>query len=255
MDSTDFDFSAAASNSFKQQQDIRQFPFRIPLRPQESGRAYLLRAAECLGFSSVSNLLKFAGITWSQLYDANSVKKLSQLLRLENSKDLQQQMFVYASSQDEFGSVMFLGHPIPARHLNKTNPRICPRCLAEQEFCSAVWELVCVTDCPFHGCQMLDRCSNCGDPIKWLRPGVSVCRCGHDFRWEGLTPSKWSSTECMRLIYSAVGYVNHEKLPSTQLQFPELARNSLAFLLDLVPRLVSALDKTCVSIPVATCQS
>ena len=48
------------------------------------------------------------------------------------------------------------------------------------------------------------------------------------------------------------GYVNHEKLQSTQLQFPELARNSLSFLLDLVPRLVSALDKTSASIPVAT---
>lgn len=212
----------------------QQFPVRVPLLPYESGRAYLLKAAEHLGFNSIRHLLRFAGISWGDLYEPEVVKTLCHLLRLDNPEALQQQLFVRCVGQEGPASVLFLGHVIPVAHLNKKYPRVCPRCLAEKGVGSALWELTCVTVCPIHACKLVDHCSNCDELITWLRPGLMVCRCGHDLRRERLVPSKWYVVEYTRLIYGVFGCEVGRKRSKKVLSLPEIYQFEFSVLTSLI---------------------
>lgn len=234
---------------------IQQFPVRIPIQPYESGKAYLLRVAGKLGFNNLNHLLRFIGITWSDLYKQEVLPVLSHLLRLESSQELAQHFFIHGETQKWSSSVTLLGHEVPIAHLNKTSCRICPRCLAEMGGCTVFWELAYVTVCPHHRCKLVDHCSYCGEPISWFRPGLTACLCGHDLRQEKVIPANWHVVEYTKLIYSAYGFEFGRKNSKKVLPFPELYEQDLNFLLALIPLMTSADKITNVSVPIAHLQS
>lgn len=59
-------------------------------------------------------------------------------------------------------------------------PKVCPRCLAENGWCEAFWDLRMAIACPIHRVLLVDRCEHCGRELTWRRGKVSRCRCGHD---------------------------------------------------------------------------
>lgn len=76
----------------------------------------------------------------------------------------------------------FFGHPLPQHMIRPMRPKICPQCLLETGYCHRRWDLLLVTTCPVHGCMLIDECPKCKRNITWVRAGVSICRCGFDWR-------------------------------------------------------------------------
>jgi len=77
--------------------------------------------------------------------------------------------------------------------------QFCPLCLAESCYLRAIWRLAFVTVCPVHGCELLDRCPQCGTPFHFHRGEMgdrnratgspALCfKCGHDLRGATATP-------------------------------------------------------------------
>lgn len=54
------------------------------------------------------------------------------------------------------------------------------------------WELSLVIACPKHFIDLLDECPHCKQPLRWDRPGLTTCRCGHDIT---VAPTKRCSVE------------------------------------------------------------
>ena len=44
------------------------------------------------------------------------------------------------------------------------------------------WMTRAAPACAKHGYGLLQKCVSCGAPIRWARPGVSVCRCGRFYK-------------------------------------------------------------------------
>jgi hypothetical protein len=82
--------------------------------------------------------------------------------------------------KDEY--LMIFNHYIHYDLICRENPKICPRCLAEQNYCRKVWELVPITACPIHQCLLIDHCPKCSKKIDWARPKIHLCHCKLDFR-------------------------------------------------------------------------
>jgi hypothetical protein len=73
----------------------------------------------------------------------------------------------------------YAGHFIPLQnYLNRIAPRVCPECLAENDFCRVTWDFSSVTACPKHERLLVDQCPGCMKAISWQRPGVDICQCG-----------------------------------------------------------------------------
>lgn len=60
--------------------------------------------------------------------------------------------------------------------------QLCPDCLKESLYSRLLWDSQMSKICPIHRCNLLDKCPQCQQQIKWSRPGVARCQCGFDFR-------------------------------------------------------------------------
>lgn len=72
---------------------------------------------------------------------------------------------------------------------NMQASRFCPLCLQEEPVWQAGWELYFHDACPVHGVWLVDKCSSCGQTVRWDREAVMRCQCGADLRQE-------SAAEC-----------------------------------------------------------
>jgi hypothetical protein len=82
------------------------------------------------------------------------------------------------------GSVRYwmFNEPV-SRTLIGTKPKICPDCLAEQNYCRKIWDLTIMTVCPLHRCSLISSCPQCQQPLRWHRNEVARCHhCGVDWR-------------------------------------------------------------------------
>lgn len=75
---------------------------------------------------------------------------------------------------------LFFGNQVSVNHLRSHHPAVCPRCLAERQAVSGLWDLRAVCTCPQHGNWLIDQCPRCGELLKWNRGGVRRCHCGFD---------------------------------------------------------------------------
>ena len=98
-------------------------------------------------------------------------KKLNDLLYLE-----------IKSGINVYRPFTFFDKPIDQHFITRANPRICSRCIAEQNYCRKIWEFSLATTCPIHKCFLLDRCPNCLRNLDWARPKINLCYCKFDFR-------------------------------------------------------------------------
>jgi hypothetical protein len=60
--------------------------------------------------------------------------------------------------------------------------KLCPLCLRESGLARMVWMTRAAPACSRHGYSLLQKCESCGKPIRWARPGVSICRCGRFYK-------------------------------------------------------------------------
>lgn len=121
-------------------------------------------------------------------------------------------------------------------HIRLSRPQICARCLVEQRYASAIWDISMVTSCPLHAIQLIDHCPGCRRCISWRRPDLWTCHCGTDFSSDKPTRATsdelWLSQHIEWLVFRESGTFFN----------PTLSRHVLAaFGLDTLLRVVRAL--------------
>ena len=89
-----------------------------------------------------------------------------------------------AATADQFKILTHTLGGRPSKYLNLRAPVICPKCIAENRFISAFWDLAAVRACPHHGVVPLKRCHACDRPLSWHRQGLARCRCGAELLHE-----------------------------------------------------------------------
>lgn len=191
---------------------------RVPPIFGESRRGYLRRVAREFIYDDVFSLLELAELSEGAIQSHQFAEILAYVLRLGVQEWLH--LSNGASARQKRGEVCFLGTNISSRELVTTHPRLCILCLREQLVERAVWELSLVTNCPFHRCQLLDRCPSCGRRTRWNRAAVHLCLCGFDFRCADPKCAPIEEVAITVLIEHAAGY-QHDCNPFRELGLPQ----------------------------------
>lgn len=153
-----------------------QLPYRPDIYPMESGRGYLIRVADELGYKTPNKLLNVISTNLKEINQENNLINLSHLLR-QQFDSFNSHFYLNEWSGSTWS---FLGNNIPFLkcYVNLNHPRICPKCLSESHICNALWDLKLVTVCPIHTCELIDTCPKCKNNLNWNRPSVDKCICG-----------------------------------------------------------------------------
>ena len=98
---------------------------------------------------------------------------------------------------------------------------LCPECLKESPYARFLWDVEINKVCHIHRYNLVNKCPQCRQTIKWLRPSVVECKCGFDFRDLTVTDATdsqvnfalyragyWGNSECMKLVKAAYGEDN-----------------------------------------------
>lgn len=186
----------------------QQIPFRIEIKPFESGRGYLLRLAEQLEYSGPLLIKNLAGIGYSGPSQHSDIRKLANFLR-QDPADLSEHFYVCVDQKASSFRVPFLGQQLHRDFFNFGCSKICPKCLIDGRPVPAIWDLNLVTACPEHGCQLVTSCFRCGRSLSWLRPRLYRCSCGADLRNTDEIKADVSEICIASLIERAVGDKKH----------------------------------------------
>jgi hypothetical protein len=85
-----------------------------------------------------------------------------------------------------------------------TSVRMCPFCLKQYGIHFIVWELHCITACPFHRCGLLENCAKCGSRFTWLSIYPCWrCQCGMEITAMGLKKANPRSINLANLLVKA----------------------------------------------------
>ncbi|BBO99313.1 TniQ family protein [Sulfuriferula nivalis] len=108
---------------------------------------------------------------------------------------------------------------------NSQAARFCPHCLKNEPVWQVGWELYFYDACPEHGVWLIDRCSSCGQNIKWGRGALLRCQCGADLRQEVPVASSSSGTALVKVLQNILhdrpdegALIPLQKLDITQMQ-------------------------------------
>ncbi len=144
------------------------------LYDDESLASYILRLSEANYYESPHWILQLAGCSANRIlkFDLHNSKatKLSQLTGIDD-KSLQSRTF---------GA--WRGGYLISYEVNQKATHLCPDCLKESAYARFLWDYEIGQVCPIHRCNLIDRCLQCQQVIRWLRPSVVKCNCGFDFR-------------------------------------------------------------------------
>jgi TniQ len=159
---------------------------------------WILRLVSC----SANRVLKFA------LHNSKATK-LSQLTGIDD-KLLQSKAFR-----------AIRGHYFISYEVNQKATHLCPKCLKESSYARFFWDVEIDRVCHIHRCNLVNKCPQCHQTIKWLRPSITKCKCGFDFRDSAVTNATdnqvnfalyrvgcWGDAECMKLVKTAYGENN-----------------------------------------------
>jgi len=103
------------------------------------------------------------------------------------------------------GKIKLFSQPKWEDFVKRVFPKICPACLAEQNYCQKIWELSFITTCPHHNCLLINSCQNCEKGIRWDRPALNSCYCGYDFRESKLTSVEENISEIFVYFHKEFG--------------------------------------------------
>lgn len=146
-------------------------------KPLESLYGYVLRVSQANGYESPWHIFRYAGLQQSKLLKTTTpAAPLAQVVG--HPVEALQKLSRPRCSSGEAGNREDTEMPHMRRHLDITAPKICPKCIAEEGFIEAAWDLKIMLGCPVHGISLVTHCPGCGKPLTWFRPEMTVCRCG-----------------------------------------------------------------------------
>lgn len=158
---------------------------RLLVRPSplkgEGLRGYLMRVGEANGQEWGANVWRVLTGNHNRYHRVSEAALDNVADALGLSRDQVAGMSYQPAPDADVNASLFFGHQISRGHLRRKSA-VCPRCLAEQNVISGLWELNAICACPQHGTWLIDQCPACGEPFNWNRPRVSSCQCGLDLR-------------------------------------------------------------------------
>ncbi len=146
-------------------------------KPLESLYGYVLRVSQANGYESPWQIFRYAGLQQNKLLKTTT--PAAPLARVVGHPiEALQKLAWPRCANGEAGNREDTEMPHMRRHLDITTPKICPKCIAENGFIEAAWDLKIMLGCPIHGVSLVTHCPGCSKPLTWFRPGMAVCRCG-----------------------------------------------------------------------------
>lgn len=104
-------------------------------------------------------------------------------------------------------------------HLAQKATHLCPECLKESPHARFIWDCEIDRVCPIHRCNLVNKCYQCSQTIKWLRPGVTECKCGFDFRDSTVTNA--TDSQVNFALYRSGCFGNGEHMKSVKAIYGE----------------------------------
>ncbi len=178
------------------------------LYEDESLASYILRLSEANYYESPHWILQLAGCSTDKILKFDRLNsqptKISQLTGVDDE----------LLKSRAFGSIK--GTNLITYGVSKKATYLCPECLKESTYARLLWDFEINKVCPIHRCNLVNKCLQCRQIIKWLRPSIVKCRCGFDFRDSAVTNATDSQVnfslyrfghsgkaECMKLVKAA----------------------------------------------------
>lgn len=162
--------------------EIQRLPLRCDPTPGESFNAFLTRLSERNDSEQVSWVAGAAGVRFPKVtYTDEEVQRLA--LLADRDFSLLRQLAPIHPESGEFGKITAVSNKqIPYRLLVQDGRRFCPGCFALKGIADRIeWGFRFVRACPVHRIQLVERCPNCRDKIRWRKNRVDQCQCGLTF--------------------------------------------------------------------------
>ena len=167
----------------------------------ESLFGFVLRASESNGYDDPRHILHVADVGRGQMQTPGfPIEKLAQVLGRRTEELVPIAYQAIAGGQARF---KILDHDLGLAlrgALRLHEPAICVRCVEESGYIAAFWDLNLAGICPKHGNEVLRKCSACGTPLHWFRPGLLTCNCGATLSGEGCLTANLPAIELMKVV-------------------------------------------------------
>lgn len=183
---------------------VASFPLRDELRPGESGHGYTLRMATANflnGLPAVKNML---GKTRFAVLDAEDAPTLSRWFGAD-PKQLARALG-RTGTGSEPDTYELAGATLTRSYfLNRSQPRVCARCLKESGICRLAWEISANPACSSHGHLLTAICPSCCGALRWDRPHSVQCRCGWSLQMTATEPASSEELDVSAWIEARLG--------------------------------------------------
>lgn len=210
------------------------------LMPGELQRGYLLRLAEQNGYDSLTTLLSLAGVEGNAA--RATLVPIAPFAPLMRKNIAELQLLKSAFTND---------CPVPsALYLDIKAAKLCPACVNELGYLQQFWGLAYAVACPIHQGCALTHCPSCSRKLSWARPGLTTCRCGHEFSLE--LGSKITCSATLALLHLLCAKCQQLPVDEARMQdegfpFEVLGALSLSDLMALIGKLAGQLRRETLS--------
>lgn len=171
--------------------------FLPQIKPAESVRAYMLRAAhENMHPRVYSDELQGVPrtIRFIHLLRARNPDMGQTLTRRVAPKWAKPSMEVTALLGDD---------EIPLSCLHGRSRQVCPLCLGKASWSRLEWEVKSNRACPMHSVMLVNDCPNCNRPLHWGRSELLHCYCGQALSHIDTTEASRWDVKWAKLVQSA----------------------------------------------------
>lgn len=179
-------------------------------KADESFTGYIIRLTEQNGYETPVWIMRMAKIIDGRSPSSGSfvfeaLKNLDYLAQVTGTSPVELERLTYPCSSELTSSHLFFGQLVPRYLLRPGQPRICPECLRETNYCRRIWDLSLVTTCLAHRCQLIDECPKCNKQISSIRNQISICSCEFDWREASVLSVDEQELRLTRHIYGLCG--------------------------------------------------
>lgn len=163
---------------------VRPDPFQ-----DESFIGYIIRLTEVNGYNSPNSILNYLQIP---IFLSHNKSRIQEHFNKIDHKILHRLSEFVEKEPDKILNLIssdYMGKNSQTS-IAKLNPKVihcfphkfCPLCLSDFAYHRKIWDLIIITACPLHKCQLVSFCPGCNNPLSMARSYVCICKCGVDFR-------------------------------------------------------------------------
>lgn len=192
-----------------------------PIKPREGLLGYVLRTSEANGYESPWQIFLKAGISQGQMTATTlPVSKLATILGRSEKELAALPWQIYPNGDP--APILNKGMPRLLRYLQLKKPKICPRCINENGIVDATWDLRIMQACPKHRQPLINQCPQCHRKIRWFRPGLCQCNCGHMFLNTETSFISDAAGDLLQVIYDTLHGMTTDPNPKSQIPVIDL---------------------------------